>query len=57
MEASDKCFYLIGALKVHVSSIQNPEEASFFESYEAAHSLHDLSSNIAKVHFSQKIMN
>ncbi|KAG5245069.1 SAL1 phosphatase [Salix suchowensis] len=26
----------------------NPEEASFFESYEAAHSMHDLSSSIAK---------
>ncbi|KAK6150755.1 hypothetical protein DH2020_015687 [Rehmannia glutinosa] len=34
--------------KVHVSAIENPEEASFFESFEAAHSLHDLSSLIAK---------
>ncbi|KAL8045093.1 hypothetical protein ABFX02_08G090000 [Erythranthe guttata] len=34
--------------KVHVSTIENPEEASFFESYEAAHSLHELSSSIAK---------
>lgn len=35
-------------VKVHVSDIENPEDASFFESYEAAHSLHDLSSSIAK---------
>ncbi|KAF4403696.1 hypothetical protein G4B88_002549 [Cannabis sativa] len=35
-------------VKVHVSAIENPEEASFFESFEAAHSLHDLSSSIAK---------
>ncbi|KAF3440605.1 hypothetical protein FNV43_RR18889 [Rhamnella rubrinervis] len=35
-------------VKVHVSAIQNPEEASFFESFEAAHSQHDLSSTIAK---------
>ncbi|XP_008227630.1 PREDICTED: SAL1 phosphatase-like [Prunus mume] len=35
-------------LKVHVSATENPEEASFFESFEAAHSLHDLSSTIAK---------
>ncbi|KAL6551957.1 hypothetical protein OROGR_008111 [Orobanche gracilis] len=34
--------------KVHVSAIENSEEASFFESYEAAHSSHDLSSLIAK---------
>lgn len=34
-------------VKVHVSAIENPEEASFFESFEAAHSLHDLSSRIA----------
>ncbi|KAI8540650.1 hypothetical protein RHMOL_Rhmol08G0003000 [Rhododendron molle] len=34
-------------IKVHVSSTENPEEASFFESFEAAHSLHDLSSSIA----------
>ncbi|KAL3618322.1 Ca(2+)-binding ATP:ADP antiporter sal1 [Castilleja foliolosa] len=34
--------------KVHVSDIENSEEASFFESYEAAHSSHDLSSLIAK---------
>ncbi|XP_057770089.1 SAL1 phosphatase isoform X2 [Salvia miltiorrhiza] len=33
--------------KVHVSSNENPEEASFFESYEAAHSSHDLSGLIA----------
>ncbi|BBH02450.1 Inositol monophosphatase family protein [Prunus dulcis] len=35
-------------LKVHVSTTENPEEASLFESFEAAHSLHDLSSTIAK---------
>ncbi|KAK4353539.1 hypothetical protein RND71_025733 [Anisodus tanguticus] len=34
--------------KVHVTDLDNPEEASFFESFEAAHSLHDLSSLIAK---------
>ncbi|KAK7359605.1 hypothetical protein VNO77_01566 [Canavalia gladiata] len=34
--------------RVHVSAIDNPEEASFFESFEAAHSLHDLSSSIAE---------
>ncbi|KAG6396230.1 hypothetical protein SASPL_142375 [Salvia splendens] len=33
--------------KVHVSTNENLEEASFFESYEAAHSSHDLSSLIA----------
>ncbi|XP_010270358.1 PREDICTED: SAL1 phosphatase-like [Nelumbo nucifera] len=35
-------------VKVHVSDIEDPAEASFFESYEAAHSMHDLSSSIAK---------
>ncbi|EOX92576.1 Inositol monophosphatase family protein isoform 1 [Theobroma cacao] len=35
-------------VKVQVSGIENPEEASFFESYEAAHSMHDLSSLIAQ---------
>ncbi|KAK1371488.1 3'(2'),5'-bisphosphate nucleotidase [Heracleum sosnowskyi] len=35
-------------VKVHVSATENPEEASLFESYEAAHSSHDLSSSIAK---------
>ncbi|KAJ0242170.1 SAL1 phosphatase [Hirschfeldia incana] len=34
-------------VRVHVSSVENPEDASFFESYEGAHSLHDLSSSIA----------
>jgi hypothetical protein len=34
---------------VNVSAVDNPEEASFFESYEAAHSSHDLSSTIAEV--------
>ncbi|MBA0829247.1 hypothetical protein Goarm_013865 [Gossypium armourianum] len=37
------------AVKVQVSAVENPEEASFFESYEAAHSMHDLSSLIAQV--------
>lgn len=35
-------------VKVHVSTTENPEHASFFESFEAAHSMHDLSSSIAK---------
>ncbi|KAL9271771.1 3'(2'),5'-bisphosphate nucleotidase 1-like protein [Drosera capensis] len=35
-------------LKVNVTAIENTEEASFFESFEAAHSLHDLTSSIAK---------
>ncbi|KAJ7969438.1 SAL1 phosphatase-like [Quillaja saponaria] len=34
--------------KVHVSATENPEDASFFESFEAAHSSHNLSSSIAK---------
>ncbi|KAH9325697.1 hypothetical protein KI387_005875, partial [Taxus chinensis] len=34
--------------RVYVSAVENPEEASFFESYEAAHSMHDLSAAIAK---------
>ncbi|XP_078447368.1 3'(2'),5'-bisphosphate nucleotidase 1-like [Wolffia australiana] len=34
--------------KVHVSAVEDPAEASFFESFEAAHSSHDLSSSIAK---------
>ncbi|VFR00966.1 unnamed protein product [Cuscuta campestris] len=34
--------------KVHVTDIENPEEASIFEAFEAAHSMHDLSSLIAK---------
>ncbi|KHN28944.1 SAL1 phosphatase [Glycine soja] len=34
--------------RVHVCDIDNPEEASFFESFEAAHSSHDLSSSIAE---------
>lgn len=40
---------LLYCLQVHVTDLDNPEEASFFESFEAAHSLHDLSSLIAKV--------
>ncbi|GAY62124.1 SAL1 phosphatase [Citrus sinensis] len=36
-------------VKVQVTAIENSEEASFFESYEAAHSNRDLSSLIAKV--------
>ncbi|CAI9282161.1 unnamed protein product [Lactuca saligna] len=35
-------------VKVHVSDTKNSEEASFFESYEAAHSSHSLSGSIAK---------
>ncbi|GAA0157312.1 phosphatase [Lithospermum erythrorhizon] len=35
--------------KVYVTGTENPEEASFFESFEAAHSMHDLTSLIAKV--------
>ncbi|KAE8735819.1 SAL1 phosphatase [Hibiscus syriacus] len=34
--------------QVQVTAVENPEEASFFESYEAAHSMHDLSSLIAQ---------
>lgn len=34
--------------KIHVSTVEDPAEASFFESFEAAHSLHDLSSSIAR---------
>ncbi|XP_038989453.1 SAL1 phosphatase-like [Phoenix dactylifera] len=34
--------------KIHVSAIENSEDASFFESFEAAHSMHDLSSVIAE---------
>lgn len=34
---------------MNVCSIENSEDASFFESYEAAHSMHDLTSSIAKV--------
>ncbi|KAH8502662.1 hypothetical protein H0E87_014097 [Populus deltoides] len=36
------------AVKVQVNATDNPEEASLFESYEAAHSMHDLSSSIVK---------
>ncbi|KAG9457218.1 hypothetical protein H6P81_001726 [Aristolochia fimbriata] len=35
-------------MKVNVSSVEDPAEASFFESFEAAHSLHGLSGSIAK---------
>ncbi|KAI4369268.1 hypothetical protein MLD38_017728 [Melastoma candidum] len=35
-------------VKVTVSDIDNTEEASFFESYEAAHSMQDLTSSIAQ---------
>lgn len=34
--------------KVHVSTVEDPADASFFESFEAAHSMHDLSSSIAE---------
>lgn len=40
---------LVIIIQVNVSTVDNPEEASFFESYEAAHSSHDLSSTIAEV--------
>lgn len=36
------------ATKINVSTVDNPADASFFESYEAAHSLHDLSKAIAE---------
>ncbi|KVH92162.1 3(2),5 -bisphosphate nucleotidase HAL2 [Cynara cardunculus var. scolymus] len=39
---------LDGSPPVHVSDTENPEDASFFESYEAAHSSHSLSGAIAK---------
>lgn len=35
--------------RICVSAIENPEEASFFESYEQKHSRHDLSAAIAKI--------
>ncbi|RZS06598.1 hypothetical protein BHM03_00037275 [Ensete ventricosum] len=35
--------------QISVCTTENPADASFFESYEAAHSLHDLSGAIAKV--------
>uniref|UniRef100_A0A0E0ILX1 3'(2'),5'-bisphosphate nucleotidase n=1 Tax=Oryza nivara TaxID=4536 RepID=A0A0E0ILX1_ORYNI len=38
------------AQKISVCSIDNPVEASFFESYEGAHSLRDLTGSIAEVH-------
>ncbi|CAN6339887.1 unnamed protein product [Urochloa humidicola] len=34
--------------KISVCSIDNPVNASFFESYESAHSMHDLTSSIAE---------
>ncbi|PKU60234.1 SAL1 phosphatase isoform X1 [Dendrobium catenatum] len=34
--------------KVHISTVEEPADASFFESFEAAHSMHDLSSCIAE---------
>ncbi|XP_020600291.1 SAL1 phosphatase [Phalaenopsis equestris] len=34
--------------KVHISTVEEPADASFFESFEAAHSMHDLSSSIAQ---------
>ncbi|KAH7566088.1 hypothetical protein JRO89_XS08G0082500 [Xanthoceras sorbifolium] len=43
-------------VKVQVTAIENPEEASFFESYEAAHSMHDLSSSIAKFSLSETLI-
>ncbi|KAI9166056.1 hypothetical protein LWI28_025461 [Acer negundo] len=35
-------------VKVQVTAIENSEEASFFESYEKAHSMHNITSSIAK---------
>lgn len=43
-----QCFDGTPPLKVHVTDTENPEEASFFESYEKAHSMQDLTSLIAK---------
>ncbi|KAK8921461.1 hypothetical protein KSP39_PZI020167 [Platanthera zijinensis] len=43
-DAASGCIF-----KVHVSTIEAPADASFFESFEAAHSMHDLSSSIAEV--------
>lgn len=37
------------AIQVHVSAIENPAEASFFESFEAAHTTFSLSGSIATV--------
>ncbi|KAE8694949.1 3'(2'),5'-bisphosphate nucleotidase [Hibiscus syriacus] len=37
-------------VKVQVSGVENPEEASFFESYEAAHSMHDLSREMEPIY-------
>ncbi|KAM0940583.1 putative 3'(2'),5'-bisphosphate nucleotidase [Dioscorea sansibarensis] len=34
--------------RIHVTAIENPADASIFESFEAAHSQHDLSSSIAQ---------
>jgi len=35
--------------RVYVSAVEKSEDASFFESYEAAHSMHDLTATIAKI--------
>jgi len=35
-------------MKISVCSIDNPVNASFFESYESAHSMHDLTGSIAE---------
>ncbi|KAI5672378.1 hypothetical protein M9H77_12742 [Catharanthus roseus] len=43
-----QCFDGSPLVKVHVNPTENPEEASFFESYEKAHSMQDLTSLIAK---------
>eukprot|EP00252_Welwitschia_mirabilis_P016449 TRINITY_DN3628_c0_g1_i1.p1 TRINITY_DN3628_c0_g1~~TRINITY_DN3628_c0_g1_i1.p1 ORF type:complete len:385 (+),score=82.20 TRINITY_DN3628_c0_g1_i1:215-1369(+) len=40
---------ILNTKRVCVTTIENCEEASFFESYEAAHSMHDLSAKIAKI--------
>ncbi|KAG2615189.1 hypothetical protein PVAP13_3NG071700 [Panicum virgatum] len=41
---------LDGSPPQNVCSIDNPVNASFFESYESAHSMHDLTGSIAEVH-------
>lgn len=42
---------------MHVSATENPEEASLFESFEVAHSSHDLSGTILKVLLSPFLFN
>lgn len=49
LQAFYHCLTILTSLQIHVSAIENSEDASFFESFEAAHSMHDLSSAIAEV--------